>query len=165
MRKTIISSSSLIAMAMALGLAAPMRVQAQATPSTDVFRLDLTGFVVFDPCANGGVGEDVMFFGELLVVVHTTTTPRGQSVVHSTSAAPHLIGVGLDTGALYLPVGVTESTEVLTNGATQFTFIDRSLLIGVGQTEDVIFESTIHFTVNANGELTAEVEDVEVICR
>jgi hypothetical protein len=165
MKRAVVGSSSLIALALAVGMAVATQARAQATTSTDVFRFDFTGFVFFHPCANGGVGEDVIFFGELLVAVHSTTTPRGQAVFHVTRAAPHLTAIGLDTGALYLPVGVTKSTQVLTQGATQFTFIDRSLLIGVGQTEDVILKTTIHFTINANGKLSAEIEDVEVICR
>lgn len=124
--------------------------------------------IAFVPCANNGAGEPVLISGTLHVLIHQTISDAGhlQFKVHFQPQGAS--GVGLTTGDTYRATGVTQQTQTvdLTDGAPQeFTFINNFRIIGKGPDNNLLVHQTVHFTVNANGEVTAEVVNTSVECR
>jgi len=76
-------------------------------------------------------------------------------------------GVGLTTGDTYNATGVTQEQDSLplTNGATEFTFINNFKIIGQGPDNNLLIHQTVHVTVNANGDVTTTVDNLSVECR
>jgi len=75
-------------------------------------------------------------------------------------------GTGLTTGSVYRGAGVTHTSQN-DNGPTdqlEFTTELHENLIGKGQSGNLRSRVTIHFTVNSNGTVTADVLDVSVEC-
>lgn len=136
-----------------------------ATPSTTnevvPFAID-----VFVPCANGGVGEVVSASGRLHFLFVIVFNGAGGATFKSHSQPQGVSGVGQTTGVKYQGTGVTQ--DITSFGAdfpiTQ-TFINNFRFIGQGPGNNYLVHSTTHVTVNANGQITAEVNNVSVECR
>src|SRR6184192_2976257 len=92
---------------------------------------------VFVPCANGGAGEVI-----------------GVS------------GTGFMTGDKYQATGITRSTDTF---STPFpitsTFVNNFYMIGQGPDNNFKVHETLHYTINANGELTAFADNFSVTCQ
>jgi hypothetical protein len=124
--------------------------------------------VAFVPCANNGAGEPVLISGTLHILQHQTISDAGHLQVKFHFQPQGASGVGLTTGDTYRATGVTQQTVTadLTDGAPQeFTFINNFRIVGQGPDNNLLVHQTIHITVNANGELTAEVVNTSVECR
>lgn len=120
---------------------------------------------VFVPCANGGAGELVLLEGTLHLQEHITiNNNRVNLKIH---AQPQGVsGVGQITGDTYRGTGVTQEQDSipLTGGAFEFTFINNFRIIGPGPDNNAQTHQTIHVTMNANGEITAVVDNIRIEC-
>lgn len=129
----------------------------------DSFYVDSVGVVI--PC----LAETMHFYGEVPYSRHSVTTPSGGTSYHyrllpQTPNIPPFVGVGEASGKVYrfknghplnesfhLAAGETLSVRI----REMYVSDDGDKLVG---------NVHIHFTTNANGELTAEREIIEWIC-
>jgi hypothetical protein len=109
-------------------------------------------------------GELVEVSGEVHHLVTTTTTPNGH--LHVTD---HIVvraaGIGATTGAAYQLREIGTVSHTVNGLPESFSFIDTGGLIGQGDSSDFRFRIHFHFTVNAQGEVTADIGDVTILCR
>lgn len=118
---------------------------------------------VFIPCAAGGAGEVVVLSGNLHVLLQTTINDN--SFHAKAHVQPQGIsGTGSVTGDTYHGTGVTQSQFNGTVGE-EFTFINNFRIIGQGRGNNLLIHETFHVTVNANGEITAEVDNFRSECK
>lgn len=114
------------------------------------------------------MGEEALFVGELDEIVHLTIDPTGHLHV---AFATHLniVGTGLVTGTTFRYVQAEagpQSGDFFGDGSpTESTFTHTSRMISQGSGQDLFFHMTLHVTVNANGELTADVLQTDLGCR
>lgn len=125
-----------------------------------------TDLYVFVPCAADGAGEVVHLSGDLHYQYHVTINDNhvsGRDATHPQG----LSGEGLTTGDQYQGTGITESTYggSLVNGQYSTTYINNFRIIGQGPGNNLLMHSTVHMTVNANGEITAYADNYTSDCR
>jgi hypothetical protein len=114
-----------------------------------------------NPCT----GEPVALEGELLVITHTTENATGGFNANIFLIPRGVTGHGLLTGADYLFVGPTHSTFTLSElPQNEVTDTFSSVLVSPGGGGNLLVQGTFHETVNANGEVTALVENVGASC-
>jgi hypothetical protein len=157
-RITRLALSLLLALALMLGM--PGRtVQAAATSFT--FPVNIS---VFIPCAAGGAGEVVDLSGNLHVVFAFTLDNNGGFHSKFHFQPQGISGTGLTTGDKYQGTGVTQGTS---NGKVGFesTFVNNFKIIGQGPGNNFLVHQNFHITVNANGEVTAFVDNFSVECK
>jgi len=157
---------SFIALAVALsliGLSGAVPASARATVFTDNVQIPFDLFV-FVPCAAGGVGEDVYLSGTLHVLFRTTFDNVGGFHTTFHFQPQGISGTGLTTGDKYQATGETQGTD---NGKIGFesTFVNNFKIIGQGPGNNFLVHENFHFTVNANGEVTAFVDNFSIECR
>jgi hypothetical protein len=139
------------------------RLAALATTTNEVIPIEVDFFV---PCANGGAGEVVTVTGSLHVLSHVTTSNTGITTLRTHRQPQGVSGVGEITGDTYRGAGVTQETTVSKGPLpTSDTFIDNTWIIGQGSGNNLLMHTTLHQTVNANGEVTSNVERVILECR
>ena len=116
-------------------------------------------------CPEGGAGELVNFTGVLTSLVHVTRT-ENRLVVNATGTL-RLSGEGLSTGDRYLFRDVFASTEnqYLFNGQLAHTAAGITAIIAPGPGNNTLFHLQVHFTRNANGEITVDVVNFGVECK
>lgn len=108
--------------------------------------------------------EDVYGSGRLHILAAEAISPAGDtaSVLHFNGQGT---GLGLSSGALYR---FNDAYNVSThqNGPLPMIveFRDALNLIGIGGTPDLHVLTTFHVTVNANGSLSVQVDDVRQRC-
>jgi hypothetical protein len=137
------------------------RANAQTT-----LEVEIQDFVGGHPC----LGEDVHWTGKALFLVHETTN-RGapeEGFQHlDFISSIHLIGTGLVSGNTYI-LNSTGAQPLQAPGVGAFPFVDKlsahEHLIGPGG--GVLGTVTFNITVvqNANGEVTAEVVFIQLVC-
>lgn len=144
---------------LALSTEAPpaARLSAQASATNEFIPFLVLSFV---PCANGGAGEEVLVEGTLHQVVHLTPSASHLTIHQNTQG---LTGTGLTSGDTYHSMGSSNFHLNLGSGSTQ-TFTSSFLLIGPGPDNNFRVHQMFHFIVNANGELTSEVDSTSVTC-
>jgi hypothetical protein len=123
----------------------------------------LSGFV---PCANGGAGEIVDFTGTLHIVVSFTI--NGNNVSGKSHFQPQgLKGIGQVTGDQYNAVGVTQDSfrGSLQNDQFNETFVNNFRLIGRGPGNNFSVHENAHITINANGVVTAFIDNFGTDCK
>jgi hypothetical protein len=120
--------------------------------------------VVFVPCAAGGAGEDVHLTGYLQDVFHVTFTTSGDFLVLFHDNPQGVSGFGLTTGSLYEGTGITRDNF---GGRVGFeeTFVNNFRIIGQGPGNNFLVHENFHITINANGTLTAYVDNFSVECK
>jgi len=121
--------------------------------------------LVFVPCANGGAGEDVLVEGILHIQQHITINNNRATV--KTHAQPQgADGVGQTTGDFYQGVGVTQEQDSIPilNGAFEFTFVNNFRLIGQKTDNNSQVHQNIHVTIDANGNVTTDIDNTTVDC-
>jgi len=125
-----------------------------------VFPIDLAVFV---PCANGGVGEDVLLSGNLHDLIHVTVNDNSLHV--KTLDQPQGIsGTGVVTGDKYQGTGVTQD-EFNTSFGMEETFINNFRIIGQGPGNNFLVHENFHITINANGTVTVFHDNFTVDCK
>lgn len=153
--------------ALMLLLLTPAFAAAAATTSTTVVRAPFS-FVA----GNTACTETIAFSGFLQQVIHATVVfNNDEEITHisfvTRSASGGLEGVGLETGHRYVGVlvGGGQLTQDATDAApTETTSTSTFNLISTGGEPNALMHLTGHGTVNANGELTAEVANLRVEC-
>ena len=138
---------------------------AATTASTEIVTVPVDMYV-FVPCAADGAGEVVHLSGELNSMYHVTYAGNHVTVRDATHPQ-RLSGEGLTTGDQYQGTGITQSmyTGSFVNGQFSNTYINNFRIIGQGPDNNLLMHATYHVTVNANGELTAYVDNYASDCR
>lgn len=113
-----------------------------------------------DPC----LGELVELSGTIHMLTSVTETGNGLRLT-SHSNPQGVSGTGLTSGAGYRAVGVTRTTVFQAPGSVDLTFVNVFAIIGSGPASNSRLHQNVHVTVNALGEITAEVENTHVSCR
>jgi len=155
-----------ISAAVALGLIASLGVAsalARGTTFTDNVKVPIDIFV-FVPCAAGGAGEFVVLNGTLHILFRTTIDSKGGFHTKFHFQPQGVTGTGFTTGDKYQGTGVTQGTA---NGKVGFvsTFVNNFKIIGQGPGNNFLIHENFHITVNANGEVTALVDNFSVRCK
>jgi hypothetical protein len=125
-----------------------------------------TQFAVQDRCAGGRFGEIIVFQGNQHLVFSQTTNSTGHLNVKVQWNADDITGIGQYTGFTYRATGVTQDHTVI-NGDFPYTetMINNYHVIGQGQATNGDLHETVHYTVNANGDITAWVTDYNFDCK
>lgn len=108
--------------------------------------------------------------GEMVVVegyMHhkEAVTADGAGGFHVTISDQPMGLQGVDTaGNKYNGVGGTRSTENMKVGEV-YTLVNNYRFIGVGKAPNYNVHETWHYTINANGELTADLDNLRITCK
>lgn len=119
---------------------------------------------VFIPCAAGGAGELVVLSGNLHVLLRFTVDHAGGIHAASHFQPQGISGLGQTTGDKYQGTGVTQD-EFNAKVGVEETFINNFRIIGQGPGNNFLIHETFHITINANGVVSAFVDNVSVDCR
>ena len=138
-----------------LALLAALPLAAAAAETPDRSRVVEPFSAVFtNPC-----GEDVLVTGELLLGFVGVEDGRGG--LHGTSLRllRHVAAVGVESGAPYQVVllqhaGGSADADLAPFGSTE---VDSFLLVGRGEGTNFRAHGTLHYQVDANGKVTADV--------
>jgi hypothetical protein len=129
--------------------------QSSTTQSTIVFSGTL-----FDACT----GEHVTLDGDLHLVTHDTVDANGGHHAKVGVNTQGLSGTGT-SGASYHLISVGEVNVETTSGASETTEVSHFKLVGSGPSDNQYFDFLLHFTVDANGDLTADTASIASGCR
>ena len=124
-------------------------------------RVPVAGDVFEDICGHTLIHTD----GHLHIVISFTINDnRVSGFGHFNPQGAKIVD---ETGQVYNGTGVGQYrfNEPLENGAVSITNIDSFKLIATGGATSFRVQATIHTTINANGEVTASVENMSVTCR
>jgi hypothetical protein len=149
----------LLACTLALpALVTPPRAGAQATTLTD------NTTVPIDFTATACNGETVNISGDSHVVVHLTRNDN--HTTFKTHIQFHLSGDGA-SGTRYIANETVDSIEQTPTdqGAHVLNSVGQLHLIAQGSADNLVVRTTIHTTVNANGQITATSFDFQVECQ
>jgi len=144
----------------ALTLLSAPAANAGATTNTVSQKIPVS-IVAFLDCT----GELVEVSGNLHVVTHETL--NGNRVTFTSHFQPMgLQGYGTVSGSMYNATGLTRQVNTVSlNGAQQsFTFVNRYHFVGTGGAASFYVKQTSHVTLNANGEVTSQVDNFDVTC-
>jgi hypothetical protein len=146
-----------------LGLVQTKAAMAQAV---EVFHDNFTvplNFIEQVPC----IDEELLFTGSLHVAVTSTIGANGDHIL-VVQNDQGFSAVGLTTGTKYRRVGATVFQEDLISAEAVpliFSFVNTFNILGPGPGNNLLIDEVTHFTINANGELTASVEYEKIECR
>src|SRR5215470_1015490 len=121
---------------------------------------------VFVPCAAGGFGEVVDLSGRLHSLI--TFTINGNEVSGLMHFQPQgLGGTGETTGTRSRGTGVTKSSfsGSLLNGQFNTTFVNNFRIIGQGPGNNFLVHETAHITINADGTLRVNHDNLSTECK
>lgn len=123
---------------------------------------------VWIPCALDGTGEYVLLEGTLHIVANVFWDNAGNLHVTGHSQPQGVKGVGLTSGDKYIGTGVTRYNYIF--GSVGFpiyieTYINNFRIIGEGNGNNYLIHQNLHMTINANGEVTAYVDNYEADCK
>jgi hypothetical protein len=112
-----------------------------------------------------GCGEAIHLSGTLLTEFSFTETSNGNVEIGFHFNPQGITGVGLTSGATYHATGETlGTTTIRANGGISDTFVNNFKIIGEGRAPNFLETDVIHLTVNAQGEVTASVEQSMIRC-
>ena len=119
-------------------------------------------FVLPNPCT----GDPISFTGELDSVVHVTIDPAGRLDVIDYTHIVDEVGTDLITGDTYRGVGAVGSEQNLkfSGFPAEYTVKGGQNFVGPGPGNNLVQHEIIHVTVDANGQVTAVVENVYIEC-
>lgn len=108
-------------------------------------------------------GETVILTGEAHVVQHAVGTPgeTGHTTFHTNF---HLEGTGSAGTRYVVNETVNGSIESTLNAAQVFSSIGNLHVNAQGNADNFVVRTTIHTTVNANGEITSQSFEFETDC-
>jgi len=121
---------------------------------------------IFVPCANGGVGDSVILTGPLHVVTHMTVNGNNFSVKNH-SQPQGITGYAETTGEKFQGTGVAQEhyKGTFINGQFTDTFVSNFRIIGQGSGNNYLVHQTVHITYDANGVVTASVDNLSIECK
>jgi hypothetical protein len=118
---------------------------------------------LFDPCSN----EDVNLNGSAHLVGNGTLNNNTVHVIAQVDE--HLVGTGVSSGATYR-LNATAHAELnididpVTNTGEETIPLAMTQLIGHGGVPNANVQLLVHFTVDANGNVTANVTHIRAAC-
>ena len=144
-----------------LAVAGSMRPPAAHAEAT-AFTVVETFPIPFD--VTQGCAEPIQISGELHSVFHITVDGNGSFHLVAEGNWQGVTGIGLLTGTQYQG---TDVSRFNVNGTLGFetTSVVSSRMIGRGSTDNLLLQGTFHITVNANGEVTAFVDNFFARCQ
>lgn len=149
-----------LALALALSAVATIPTFAEADTATEIFTEPYNAIIT---ACNG---EEVQLSGELLFIFHTNRD--AQDALHTTiTLVPNqVVGVGAETGTKYRAVGGDRENYYNLDGEAPITYTNTDMynLVSQGGTDNLQIKYTFHVTVNANGELSTEVDHFSAMC-
>ncbi len=116
------------------------------------------------PCAMGGAGEMIVLNGVMHELFHVTLDANGGFHAKMHIQPQRLNGTGLTSGDKYQGTGVTQDNFNGKVGET-YTYVNNYRMIGQGPGNNLLVHENWHYTVNANGEVTALVDNVRIECK
>ncbi len=142
----------------ALLMATPVAADATTFNSQMSVPISITVFV---PCA----GDIVPLTGNLHIGVTETIDSNGGFHLSVLFNPQGVSGIGSPSGAEYQGTGETRF-DVQTSGPPpiNFTFVNNFKIIGQGPDNNLLIHQNVHVTVNANGTLTAFVDNFSFSC-
>jgi hypothetical protein len=155
MRITVITLIALLA-----ALTIPLTAAVVTNDRTDI------SLIVFVPCADNGVGENLNLSGPLHTLI--SFTMNGNNVSGYFHFQPQGIsGTGETTGAKYTATGVTQQSfkSSLQNGQANFTFVNNFRMIGQGPGNNFLIHETLHITMAADGTVTVMHDNFSIDCK
>jgi hypothetical protein len=158
---------SLVGMLSLAALMVPSQADAQgAAPDVEHSSLPLQ-MSMWVGCANGGAGESVALSGALRVGSFTMADGNGGLHVRTHVQPDGVTGVGQTTGLRYRGTGGTIelSSEAVDGAPSTYTMVNNFRIIGQGPRNNLHVHTTLHMTVNANGEVTSSVNVTSAECR
>ena len=140
---------------------APTEVAAVARPRSSVVTNQTDRPFAF---TLNGCSERVRVSGTFHVVVASTVSETGETTDRFHINADGT-GVGLTSGAAYSIHEVINATDHGRDGTLRVSSgNDTEVLHGEGGVPDLFFRQHYQFTVNAEGEVTVDFNDIESIC-
>ena len=148
-----------------LSIVMTLAMVSPALASATVFHDDFDvpeDYTEFSPCA----GEDIHFSGAYHVEIQTTIDAGGGFHTQFTANDNNFSGVGVSSGTQYRRVGATNQTINFSGQAPyETTFTNSFNFIGQGASNNTLLIATFHVTINANGEVTASVDNSKLVCK
>lgn len=125
---------------------------------------------VFIPCANNGSGEIVDLTGELHELFIVNISDSGNVTVKNHTQPQGISGIGRNAGYKYQGTGVSQSIDQIKfSGISEYpivyTYVNNFRIIGQGTGNNYIVHENTHMTVNANGTVTAYVDNFNTDCK
>ena len=144
-----------------LALAIPAQAEVIVNDQEDI------SFTAYVPCADGGAGEWIEGEGRLHVIVRETVDSAGGVHLGFHNQPQGLKATGQITGDRYNANGVTQGSRNISSGGLPFTdtWINNFRMVGTGR--DAVsyhIHQVYQITVNANGEVTALVDQTQITC-
>jgi hypothetical protein len=152
-----------LVLALVLSLSVPLMALAGAYVEGEN-TTEETNFYEFVECAAGGNGEIVHVSGTLHYMFHATFDANGGVHLTSISQPMGVTGVGQTTGDVYRGVGALKIQENYGNMAGTYSLVWIYKLVGPGSDNNIYLHENQHVTVNANGEVTSDVDNWFVGC-
>ena len=116
------------------------------------------------PCAAVGAGEMVYLTGDVHAVFAVTYDANGGQHVTTHINNVGVSGIGLITGNKYQATGGDSFVSNDGGPGSEFTFVNNFGLTAPGPGNNLRVHELIHATLNANGELTADIVNITVDC-
>lgn len=152
----------------ALSLAALIIVGAESAARAQASTVTSNASFPFADTAVSCDGETVNVSGKMHLLAHVTTDARGGRHVTLQINTAGVKGIGESSGSEYVSSSTNNDSindPDTTGGQSEYTTTTKFLLVGKGRLPDMFVKTTMHVTVNANGEVTAEVTNVRAECR
>jgi hypothetical protein len=134
-------------------------VMAQATTTTTSTTTPLDTNI-----GSSCVGELIHVTGQLHVVMRTTTTPSGFTA-REFHINLHGSGEGFETGNQY---EFMQTTNLVFNRPDdtplEFTLAETVHIVSHGSNNDFRVRTLIHVAINANGEVSAQINEFDRVC-
>ncbi len=159
-RTSVIRRAVALALALTVILVLPASAAASTFTVSQSFPIDI---LVFVSCANGGSGEFVELTGNLHEVFTVTFNANGGIHVSTLDNPQGITGTGFTTGVKYQGTGETRDGFTSMVGFEE-TYVNNFKIIGQGPNNNFLVHENFHVTVNANGTLTAFVDNFSVVC-
>lgn len=166
-RKRLIVTARLV-LALVIALAVVLASHTAPAQAQGIVHKDKTEFpvewVAWVPCAADGAGELVYATGTFRIVSQLTIDNRGGLHGKYQVFARGLKGVSLTTGDAYQGQYMFQDKF---NSWTTYThtYGDKLKFTGQGPGNNLAMSFRIHMTVNANGEVTAYMDDIRYECK
>jgi hypothetical protein len=113
--------------------------------------------------ANPCNGETIALSGVGHLIIAETVASSGNFLLRLHINGQDISGVGLTTGAKY-SLSSTVNQEMTVAAGSEETILETERVIGQGQVPNFDLKFLLHITVNANGDITAFVDNGTAVC-
>lgn len=115
---------------------------------------------------NACTGEPVLLTGELHTLIHITNDRNGGFHFYTHIQPQGVSGEGLVSGRNYHGTGATMDMANDSSGPqVEISYVNNFKIIGQGPGGNFLVHANIHLTVDANGNVAADVVNTSVECR